>query len=62
MSFWASSGGTVPLEHLVDRAFVALASGLPEDTDLRHVIDHTDNTNNGDNATPNNVAERKENP
>ena len=30
MSFWASSGGTVPLEHLVDQAFAALASGLPE--------------------------------
>jgi AcrR family transcriptional regulator len=62
MSFWASSGGTVPLEHLVDRAFVALTSGLPENTDLRHVTDNLDNTRNGDNATPNNVAERKENP
>jgi len=30
MSFWASSGGTVPLEHLVDQAFAALASGLQE--------------------------------
>jgi AcrR family transcriptional regulator len=62
MSFWASSGGTVPLEHLVDRAFVALASGLPETSDLRHVTDNTDNTHNRDNAAPNNVAERKENP
>ena len=53
MSFWASSGGTVPLEHLVDRAFVALASGLPENADLRHVID---------NVPPSNVAERKEHP
>jgi AcrR family transcriptional regulator len=52
MSFWASSGGTVPLEHLVDLAFGALASGLSENTDLRHVTD---------NVTPN-VAERKENP
>jgi AcrR family transcriptional regulator len=56
MSFWASSGGTVPLEHLVDQAFAALASGLTEDCDLRHV------TGNTDNVTPNNVAERKENP
>jgi AcrR family transcriptional regulator len=62
MSFWASSGGTVPLEHLVDRAFVALASGLPETSDLRHVTDTTGNTHHTDNATPNNVAERKENP
>jgi AcrR family transcriptional regulator len=30
MSFWASSGGTVPLAHLVDQAFAALAAGLPE--------------------------------
>jgi len=30
MSFWASSGGTVPLDHLVDHAFGALATGLPE--------------------------------
>jgi AcrR family transcriptional regulator len=60
MSFWASSGGTVPLDHLVDRAFAALASGLPENSDLRHV---TDNTGTGtDNATPTTVAERKENP
>jgi len=56
MSFWASSGGTVPLEHLVDQAFAALASGLPEDCDLRHV------TGNTDNVTPDNVAERKEIP
>jgi len=62
MSFWASSSGTVPLEHLVDLAFVALTSGLPENTDLRHVTDNLDNTHNGDDATPNNVAERKENP
>jgi AcrR family transcriptional regulator len=53
MSFWASSGGAVPLEHLVDRAFVALAGGLPETADLRHVTD---------NVPPDNVAERKENP
>jgi AcrR family transcriptional regulator len=30
MSFWASTGGTVPLEHIVDRAFQSLAAGLPE--------------------------------
>jgi AcrR family transcriptional regulator len=53
ISFWAASGGTVPLEHLVDQAFAALASGLPENSDLRHVID---------NVPPSNVAERKEHP
>src|ERR1700722_18978964 len=43
MSFWASSGGTVPLEHLVDQAFSALASGLPETCDLRHVTERKEN-------------------
>jgi AcrR family transcriptional regulator len=43
MSFWASSGGTVPLEELVDRAFAALASGLPETCDLRHVMERKEN-------------------
>jgi AcrR family transcriptional regulator len=52
MSFWAASGGTVPLDRLVDLAFAALASGLPENSDLRSVMATvTDNT----------VAERKEN-
>ena len=53
MSFWASCGGTVPLDHLVDLSFGALATGLPETCDLRHVTD---------NVRPKNVAERKENP
>jgi AcrR family transcriptional regulator len=43
MSFWASSGGTVPLDHLVDQAFSALASGLPETCDLRHVTERKEN-------------------
>ena len=55
MSFWASSGGTVPLEHLVDQAFAALASGLPE---TRPASCHRQQRT----TSPNNVAERKENP
>ncbi|MDQ2815987.1 MAG: TetR/AcrR family transcriptional regulator [Actinomycetota bacterium] len=35
MSFWASSGGGVPLEQLVDAAFRALADGFPENRSLR---------------------------
>ena len=57
MSFWASSGGTVPLEHLVDLAFGALASGLPEQCDLRHVTENSMET-----VTPNNVAEERKTP
>ena len=38
MSFWATSGGVVPLEQLVDGASRALADGLPEDCALRSVI------------------------
>ena len=53
MSFWAASGGTVPLDRLVDLAFAALASGLPENSDLRHVLRRPSQTSN--------VTVRKEN-
>jgi AcrR family transcriptional regulator len=35
ISFWAASGGSVPLDQLTDAAFQALADGLPEDCVLR---------------------------
>jgi hypothetical protein len=35
--FWASSGGAEPLDRLTDRAFQALADGLPEHCSLRPV-------------------------
>jgi len=38
ISFWAGSGGAVPLTHLIDLAFGALADGLPENCDLRHPL------------------------
>jgi AcrR family transcriptional regulator len=38
LSFWATSGGVVPLEQLVDGASRALADGLPENCALRSVI------------------------
>jgi AcrR family transcriptional regulator len=47
MMFWAGSGGTAPLDQLVDQAFRALADGLPERCALHHA--------NG------NVADRKDN-
>jgi AcrR family transcriptional regulator len=34
---WAASGGTVPLERLIDLSFRALADGLPEDCELRQI-------------------------
>jgi AcrR family transcriptional regulator len=37
ISFWAGTGGTVPLEHLIDQAFGALADGLPERCELRNI-------------------------
>ena len=40
MTFWAGSGGTVPLDQLIDLAFRALADGLPERCALRHVTRH----------------------
>jgi AcrR family transcriptional regulator len=44
ISFWAGSGGTVPLEHLIDQAFGALADGLPERRDLRNITGKRDST------------------
>ena len=37
ISFWAGSSGTVPLGHLIDEAFEALAHGFPENSDLRRI-------------------------
>ena len=37
ISFWAGTGGTVPLERLIDQAFAALADGLPERCELRNI-------------------------
>ncbi len=42
ITFWAGSGGTVPLDQLVDLAFRALADGLPERCALRQVTDMKD--------------------
>jgi AcrR family transcriptional regulator len=42
ISFWAGSGGTVPLEHLIDQAFLALADGLPERCELRNITGKRD--------------------
>jgi len=42
-TFWAGSGGTVPLGQLIDLSFRALADGLPERCTLRHVTEHKDN-------------------
>ena len=35
MSFWAASGGAVPLDQLADSAYEALAGGFPENCALR---------------------------
>ena len=43
MTFWAGSGGTVPLSQLIDLAFRALADGLPEHCALRQVTYMKDN-------------------
>lgn len=48
MSFWAASAGTVALDRVVDLAFAALASGLPENSALRNITATvTDNTVTG---------------
>jgi AcrR family transcriptional regulator len=42
VSFWAGAGGTVPLEDLIDQAFLALADGLPERCELRNIMGKRD--------------------
>lgn len=37
MTFWAGSGGAVPLSQLIDLSFRALTGGLPERCALRHI-------------------------
>ncbi|HEY3954946.1 MAG TPA: TetR family transcriptional regulator [Streptosporangiaceae bacterium] len=37
IAFWAASGGTVPLDRLINLAFQALADGLPENCTLRNI-------------------------
>jgi AcrR family transcriptional regulator len=37
ISFWAGTGGTVPLDRLIGQAFSALADGLPERCELRNI-------------------------
>jgi AcrR family transcriptional regulator len=46
ITYWAGAGGPMPLGRLVDQGFRALAAGMPEHHDLRHVTG--------------NVTERKE--
>jgi AcrR family transcriptional regulator len=38
LASWSASGGSVPLEQLIDLAFQAVADGLPETTPLRHAL------------------------
>lgn len=38
LGYWASSGGSVPLEQLIDLAFQALVDGFPQTTPLRHAL------------------------
>jgi AcrR family transcriptional regulator len=38
LASWSASGGSVPLEQLVDLAFQAVADGLPETASLRHAL------------------------
>jgi AcrR family transcriptional regulator len=37
LSFWAGSGGMIPLGQLIDSAFAALAAGFPENSGLRRI-------------------------
>lgn len=62
MTFWAACGSQVPLHHLVDLAFRALADGLSERCDLRRVLENvTENvTQNVTENVTGIVADRKD--
>jgi AcrR family transcriptional regulator len=47
ISFWAASGGAVPLDQLTDAAYQALADGLPENCALRMLAYPTDQPREG---------------
>jgi AcrR family transcriptional regulator len=47
VTFWAGSGGTVPLDQLIDLAFLALADGLPGRCALRHVTGNVTDRKDG---------------
>ena len=38
LTFWAGSGGAIPLGQVIDQAFKALADGFPENSDLRRIM------------------------
>jgi len=59
MTFWAGSGGSVPLSQLIDLAFRALAGGLPEDCTLRHVS-ASPGGRPSETRRPENAADRKD--
>ncbi len=40
LTFWAGSGGTIPLGQVIDQAFKTLADGFPENSDLRRITTH----------------------
>jgi AcrR family transcriptional regulator len=60
MTFWAGSGGTVPLGQLIELSFQALADGLPERCALRHVS-ASPGGRPPQTPPPGNVADRKDN-
>ena len=52
LSFWAGSGGATSLGQLIDEAFLSLAAGFPENSDLRRVTVHA--------TAANTTADRKD--
>jgi AcrR family transcriptional regulator len=57
LTFWAGSGGGIPLGQLIDEAFAALGAGFPENSDLRRI---TANVTTANVTTANVTADRKD--
>jgi AcrR family transcriptional regulator len=52
LTFWAGSGGGIPLGQLIDEAFAALGSGFPENSDLRRITADVTPANGTEERTP----------
>jgi AcrR family transcriptional regulator len=52
LTFWAGSGGGIPLGQVIDEAFAALGAGFPENSDLRRITANVTPANGTEERTP----------
>jgi AcrR family transcriptional regulator len=52
LTFWAGSGGGIPLGQVIDEAFAALGAGFPENSDFRRITANVTPANGTAERTP----------